>query len=32
MWWGYAELQTLCEGLSLKDWLSDDDDTSDTSG
>ena len=23
MWQGYSELQTLCEGLALRDWTSD---------
>jgi hypothetical protein len=22
MWQGYSELQSLCEGLSLRDWTS----------
>ena len=26
MWQGYSELQSLCEGLSLRDWTSDDED------
>jgi hypothetical protein len=27
MWQGYSELRSLCEGLSLRDWTSDDEDT-----
>jgi len=27
MWQGYSELQSLCEGLSLRDWTSDDEET-----
>jgi hypothetical protein len=23
MWQGYSELQSLCEGLSLRDWTAD---------
>lgn len=27
MWHGYSQLQSLCEGLSLRHWISDDEDT-----
>ena len=27
MWQGYSKLQTLCEGLALRDWTSDDEDS-----